>query len=101
MKKQSESFFDFLGEILAIFLVIVYILSLANAQWGFIENATVLNIMKIAITYGSLLLVAIVGMEAVSKRTLLVRLIFYICIAIIVIFMFFPDTYNNLIGIIK
>ena len=99
--KALEKVFDVLGEILAVLLVIVYIVSLANAQWGFIGNATVLNILAIMRTYGSLLLVAVVGMEAMSKRNFIFRIIFYACIAIIVIFMFFPNTYQNLIGMIS
>ncbi len=99
--KKSEELFDLLGEILAVLLVVLYILALANAQWDFIKNATILNIMNIALTYGALLLVGVVGLEAVSKRNILIRIAFYACIAIIVIFMFFPDTYNNFIGMIK
>ena len=99
--KKLEPIFDIIGEILAILMVIVYIVSLANAQWSFINNATVLNILNIARTYGSILLVGIVGMEAMSKRTLVLRIVFYVCIAIIVIFLFFPGTYSQLIGYIS
>ena len=98
--KKLEPFFDILGEILAVVMVVVYIVSLANAQWGFITNATVLNILAIIRTYGALLLVPVVGLEAMSKRNIVLRLIFYACLAIIVIFMFFPDTYTQLIGLI-
>ena len=99
--KKLESFFDVLGEILAILLVVVYIVSLANAQWSFINNVTVLNILSLVRTYGALLLVAIVGMEAMCKRNIIFRIIFYACIAIIVIFLFFPATYTQLIGYIS
>jgi len=99
--KKFEKLFDVLGEIVALTLVAVYILALANAQWNFIENAKILNLMRIILTYGALLLVGIVGLEAVSKRNFIIRVVFYACIAIIVIFLFFPDTYTNLIGIIK
>lgn len=98
--KFLEGFFDVIGEILAVLLVVVYVVSLANAQWGFITNATVLNILSILRTYGALLLVGVVGMEAMSKRTFLIQLIFYILMAIIVVFLFFPATYQNLIGLI-
>ena len=100
-KKKFEKVFDILGEILAVLMVVVYIVSLANAQWSVINNATVLNILSIARTYGSLLLVGIVGLEAISKRSFLIRIIFYACLAIIVIFLFFPDTYANLIGLVS
>ncbi len=98
--KKLEPLFDILGEILAVVMVIVYIIALANAQWLFIKNDTILNILNIMLTYGSLLLVAVVGLEAISKRNLIIRIIFYVCLAIIVIFLFCPSTYQNLIGLI-
>ena len=98
--KKLEPVFDFLGEVLAIVMVVVYILSLANAQWNFITNETVLDVFAILRMYGSLLLVGVVGMEAVSKRKMLVRWLFYACVAIIVIFLFFPATYQNLLGML-
>lgn len=99
--KKFEKFFDILGEILAIILVVVYIVSLANAQWHFLDGITWLtNIMAILRTYGAILLVAVVGMEAMSKRNFIFRAIFYCAIAIIVIFMFFPNTYTYLIGLV-
>ena len=60
-----------------------------------------MNILEIARTYGSLLLVAVVGLEAMSKRNLVFQIIFLAMLAIIVIFLFFPDTYSNLINLVK
>ena len=91
--KKLEPVFDIIGEILAVLLVAVYILCLANAQWQFITNSIVRN-------YGALLLVAVVGLEAMSKRNIIFRIIFYAALAIIVIFLFFPGTYQNLIGLL-
>lgn len=99
--KKLEPFFDVIGEILAVLMVVVYIVSLANAQWNFIGNATFLNVLAVIRTYGSILLVGVVGLEAMSKRSFILRLIFYIALAIIVIFLFFPGTYQNLIGMVN
>ncbi|MBR2988168.1 MAG: hypothetical protein IKC64_00415 [Clostridia bacterium] len=99
--KSLEKFFDVIGEILAVLLVIVYVVSLANAQWHFLDGISWLtNIMAILRTYGALLLVAVVGLEAMSKRNIIFRLLFYAAVAIIVIFMFFPNTYTYLIGLV-
>ncbi len=98
--KKLEPIFDILGEIIAVVMVVIYILALANARWMFIKSDVLLNIINVALTYGSLLLVAVVGLEAISKRNLVIRIIFYACLAIIVIFLFFPSTYYNLIGLI-
>ena len=77
------------------------IVLIINANFPFIENATVLNILEIARTYGSLLLVAVVGLEAMSKRNLVFQIIFLAMLAIVVVFLFFPDTYSNLIDLVK
>ncbi len=98
--KKLEPLFDVLGEILAVLLVAVYIVCLANAQWSFIGNETVLYILDLVRTYGALLLVGVVGLEAMSKRNFVFRVIFYAAVAVIVIFLFFPGTYTNLIGLL-
>ncbi len=101
MFKSFEKVWDILGEILAVLLVIVYALLIINANFSFIPEGTIKNILEIARTYGSLLLVAIVGLEAMSKRNIIFQIIFIALLALIVVFIFFPGTYENLIGIIK
>ena len=101
MFKSFEKVWDILGEILAVLLVIVYALLIINANFSFIPEGTIMNILEIARTYGSLLLVAIVGLEAMSKRNIIFQIIFIALLALIVVFIFFPGTYENLIGIIK
>ena len=101
MFKCFEKVWDILGEILAVLLVIVYALLIINANFNFIPEGTIMNILEIARTYGSLLLVAIVGLEAMSKRNIIFQIIFIALLALIVVFIFFPGTYENLIGIIK
>ena len=101
MFKCFEKVWDILGEILAVLLVIVYALLIINANFNFIPEGTIMNILEIARTYGSLLLVAIVGLEAMSKRNIIFQIIFIALLALIVVFIFFPGTYENLIGIVK
>jgi len=100
MFKKMEKVWDILGEILAILLVLVYAVLILNATFEFIPAGTFLNILKIVSTYGSLLLVVVVGLEAMSKRNIVFLIIFLALVALIVVFMFFPDTYANFIGIV-
>lgn len=101
MFKCMEKFWDILGEILAVVLVLVYVLLIINANFSFIPDGTFLNILKILQTYGSLALVGIVGLEAMSKRNFVFQIIFIVCLALIVVFLFFPGTYENLIQLVK
>ena len=98
MFKSFEKLWDILGEILAVVLVVTYAVLIVNANFQFINNETVLMVLDILRTYGSLALVGIVGLEAISKRGLLFQILFLGLMAIVVIFLFFPDTYANLIG---
>lgn len=82
-------------------MVIVYALLIINANFQFIPEGTFLNILEIVRTYGSLLLVGVVGLEAMSKRNIVFQIIFLALLALIIIFLFFPDTYQNLINIVK
>ena len=68
-----------------------------NANWAFIGSGLlgVLNALKI---YAPLALLLVVGLQVTSKQPFTIRVIFYLAIAIIVIFQFFPATWENFIG---
>ena len=100
MFKKLEKLFDILGEILAVVMVLVYALLIINANFSFLPTA-VLNVFEVIRTYGSLVLIGVVGLEAMSKRNFIFQIIFLALCALIVIFLFFPDTYANLINIVK
>ena len=101
MFKKSEKFFDIIGEILAVVLVLVYVVLILNANFSFIPEGVFLNILEILRTYGSLILVGVVGLEAMCKRNLVFQIIFIALLALIVVFLFFPGTYENLINLVK
>ena len=48
----------------------------------------------------ALVLIAVVGLEAMAKRNFIFQIIFLALLALIVVFLFFPDTYNSFIGMI-
>ncbi len=100
MFKKTEKIFDIIGEILAVVLVIVYALLIINANFSFLPDG-LLNVFEILRTYGSLILVGVVGFEAMSKRNFIFQIIFLALVALIVIFLFFPGTYENLIDLVK
>ena len=98
--KKLEKVFDVLGEIIAVVMALVYALWIINLNYHFLP-AEVVNILAIAKEYGLLALVAVVGLEAMSKRNFIFRVIFYALVALVVIFLFFPGTYANLIGMVN
>lgn len=99
-KQTMEKVFDIIGEILAVIYVIVFALLLIDAQLPFISKVDWLyNIFKIIWQYGAFVIAVIVGLEAMVKRNFLFFLVFCLLVAICIIFLFFPKTYENLIGL--
>ncbi len=97
MSKNLEKMWDLLGEILALALLIVYAVLILDANFHFLPGGTIMEVLQILRTYGSLALVGVVGLEAITKRGFIVKLAFLLMIALVVVFMFFPETYDNLI----
>lgn len=103
MSKESrmkfEKFFDVLGEIIAFLAIVLFALLIINAKFDFLPDKVV-EILSYCKEWVGLVLIAVVGMEATIKRNILIRIIFYLLVAVVVIFMFFPETYNYLINLV-
>ena len=97
MSKNLEKVWDFIGEVLALLLLIVYAVLILDANFHFLPSGPIMEVLQILRTYGSFALVGIVGFEAITKRGFLFKLIFLALIALVVVFMFFPETYDALI----
>lgn len=93
--EKLEKILDTLGEILAFITVALYAVLIVNATWTFIPQGTFFDILLIAKNYASLAVVVVVGLEAVVKRGFILKLIFIILLAIVIIFQFFPGTWAN------
>ena len=98
-KQAMEKVFDIIGEILAVIYILVFVLLLIDAQWPFISNVDWLyNAFRIIWQYGAFVIAAIVGLEAMVKRNFLLFLIFAALLAVCIIFIFFPGTYESLLN---
>lgn len=102
MEKESRKrFFGAIGMLAAVVTIITYLLLAINAQWPFINNATIINVLLVIRTYAPLVVVALVGLEWVADKNFLVRIIFYAAIALIVVSMFFPATWTQFVGFVS
>ena len=99
MKSVLEKIFDILGEIMAVLTVTLYAVLIVNANWAFIPEGTFLNILLFIKNYAALAVVLIVSFEAMVKRGFILKLVFLILLAIIVLFQFFPGTWANITSI--
>ena len=99
-REKLEKVFDVLGEILAFVTALVWALVIVDQNFHFLPEVVV-NIFNIAKAWLLLVLVGVVGFEATIKRNLIIRIIFYIIMAILIIFHCFPGTYDYLIGLVR
>ncbi len=101
MKETLSKILDVIGQILAVLLVLVFALLIINANFHFLDGVPAL---LRALTYihniGGFVLIGVVGLEAMVKRHIVFFIIFAVLLALCVVFMFFPGTYQNLIGLI-
>lgn len=92
-----ENLFDVIGEILAFLTIALYAALIIDANWEFIpKDGKLYEILLICRMYASLALIIVVGLEATVKRSLIIRLIFYVLAAVVIIFSFFPDTWDSI-----
>ena len=66
-KQVVEKIFDILGEIMALLTIVLYAVLIINANWSFIPEGKILDILLIIKDYAALIVVAIVGFEAMVK----------------------------------
>lgn len=92
---------NILAETIAFFTIVLYLVLLINANWTFITSDSALNVLNVLKFYAPLALLLVVGLQVTSKQPFVVRIIFYIAIALIIVFQFFPATWDNFVGIIK
>ncbi|MBQ8451736.1 MAG: hypothetical protein IJ538_03055 [Clostridia bacterium] len=101
-KQVRKQIFDVIGGIAAFLTVVVFLLLVINAKWAFIpEGSFVMNVLNICKTWAPLVVVAIVGLEFVSTKHFVFRILFYVMMALVVISMFFPSTWEQVVGFVN
>ena len=100
-KEVRKQVLDVIGGIAAIVTVLVFVTLRVDAQWSFIPNSsTVYKVLLYIERWAPLVVVAITGWEFASTRGFLFRVIFYVAVALVVICMFFPSTWNQFVGLV-
>lgn len=97
-----KQIFDVIGCIAAVVTVITYLVLCINATWKFIPDASfVYNVLTFIKAWAPLIVVAIVGIEYVADKNIVWRILLYIMIALVVVFMCFPNAWSQVVGIIN
>jgi len=98
---KFRELFNLLGQLAAFLTIIVFILLIVNANWPFIPEGDILNVLNTLKIYAPLIVVLVTGLEFAQDKGFIAKLLVYIAIAAIVVFQFFPGTWENFIGIIN
>ena len=100
-KEVRKQILDCIGGIAAIITVLTYVVLCIHSQWSFLDEATTLyKILLVIRTWAPLIVVGIAGWEFVADKSLLFRILFYVCVGLVVICMFFPNTWNQFVGLV-
>lgn len=101
-KEVRKQILDVVGMLAAVITVIAYLVLVINAQWPFLGSVPfVRNVLEIIRVYAPLVVVGITGLEFVANKSIIVRVIYYAAVALVVISMFLPGTWNQLVGLVK
>ena len=101
-KEVRKQILSCIGNIAAAITIVTYLILCINSTWIFIDKASfIYNVLVTISRWAPLVVVGITGLEFVSNKGLVIRLVFYIAIALVVVFMFFPATWSNFVGVIK
>ena len=98
--EERKHFFDVLGKIAAIVTIIVTLVLIFNNNFHFLTNATILQIFGYITAYGNIILLGIVGYEAVAKMPFAIRILFLVAIAVVVLAQFWPDVFQKIIDFV-
>ena len=102
MKSEGlKAILNIIGGIAAFLTVFVYLTLIIAGQGWFTLPATVTNILEVCRTWAPLVVVAITGLEFVSNKNFIIKLLFIVAVAGVVIFMFFPATWSEFVGLVN
>lgn len=91
--KKVQNALNVLGQLVAFLTIILYVVLIANANWPFIaEGSKLLYWLELIKGYSTIILLCIVAFEASCKQNFIIKVLIYVCIAVVIIFQFFPET---------
>ncbi len=99
LRENLSKIFLFLGGIFAIIVAALWIVSVLNASFGFLKDApdALVITIEFILRWATLILVGVVGLGFTLKRNIIIRIIFYLLLAALIIIHFFPQVYDQLI----
>jgi len=98
MGSTLKKFFSILGGIMAFLTIIALAIIFINAQWTFIHNEVVLQVLAYVKTYALIATVGITALEFSADKGIVVFVVTALLVALVVIFSFLPNVKDVIIG---
>lgn len=98
MGSTLKKFFSILGGLMAFLTILALAVIFINAQFSFIHNETVLQVLAYVQTYALLATVGITALEFASDKGIVVFVVTALLVALVVIFSFLPNVRDVIIG---
>ena len=99
-KEVRKQILSCVGSIAAAITIVTYLVLAINSTWTFIDGSSfIYNVLMVIRTWAPLIVVGITGLEFVSNKSLVVRVVFYVAIALVVVFLCLPDAWSYFVGI--
>ncbi len=90
--------FDAINKIAALVVMLSYVLWAINSNWEFITNDALIKTLEYIMYYGPIAVCSLVMLEFGVKRNIIIQIVIYAIIAIVVVFQFFPGTFDAILG---
>lgn len=101
-KEVRKQIFDVISGIAAVLTILVYLILCINSLWTFIPAGSfVYNLLLVIRTWAPLVVVALVGFEFFANKHIAIRIIFYLVLAVVIIFNFVPSVWDKFVGLIR
>ena len=101
-KEVRKQILSCVGSIAAAITIVTYLILAINSTWTFIDGTSfIYNVLMVIRTWAPLIVVGITGLEFVSNKSLVVRVVFYVAIALVVVFLCLPDAWSDFVGIVN
>jgi len=96
-KSGAVALFDFLGKFIAVVMILRYTALIVENYYSFLPTEGIIyDIIQYVGMYAPMALVVVVGLEAVWDKSDLLKFIFIIICAAIIIFTFFPGVWQSI-----
>ena len=101
-KEVRKQILSAVGCIAAILTLAVYLAFAIHSAWPFLdEAASYYNVLLVVRVWAPFVVVGITCLEYVSNKNWFIRIVIYAAIALVVIFMFFPGTWDEFVGFVN